>query len=131
MKNKTCNTEELVQNEVINEQLHGIKKTIDIVLASVLGFTLLICGYYYALYGFMQFCEEMFFILLIAFAAVCIACLCVSGNLEYCYRYYRCKECGHIHRLNVNDFERSTGLPHCPNCDKYTQHKKMPVKRKK
>lgn len=129
MENKNCITEEIAQNKALSKYIRKLKLTLDIILLSVLGFIGFVVAYYYSLYGFESFPEEMFFLAVFVLMVLFLVCLGVSDSLDICYRYYRCTACGHIHKLSLTDKGNNAGAFLCPGCNQYTNQKKLPYKK--
>ena len=131
MENNTFSTEESTQNELINKRIHRAKLILDLLLYGAIAFVLLFGVSRFArdgLEGLKEFCnEKSFAVLLLPLIVTCAGCAGTSAYLDNCYRQYRCKTCGHIHKPDfVTLVNSSDGLLPCPNCNKTTKHKKVP-----
>ena len=128
MENLVLNADEIQRHEAVSKCLHKIKTVIDILFLCVLGFVALVGILIYTSYGLEEALEQMLAAALIAsLPAFLFVCAWVGSSLELCYRRYRCKECGCVHKVKPEDLSGSVESLYCPNCNKKTKHKTMPL----
>ena len=129
MENNVFTAEDMEWNEGIRKRLHKLRVTLNIVILSVFGLLAIVGYYIYGQYGFEHALGQMAALaLFVLLPAMAVTCSCVCDSLDHCYRHYRCKACGHIHRPKLEELkglENSADSLYCPKCNK---HKKAPWK---
>ena len=116
--------------EGVNQHLHKLTVRLRIIYLSVLavfvfaGTWIYICHDLDAVWG-----ELSTLALIVLPASLALIGGIVGDSLENCYRQYRCKTCGHIHRPGLEELDQSNGLLHCEKCGKITRHKTLPMKK--
>ena len=116
--------------EGVGKQLHRLKVRLDIILWSVIGVAAFLAYFLFQNYEEQYAWTELGYlsIFLLTLTLILVGA-CVADFLPRCYRYYVCKECGHIHRAKLNELDAEGDRLYCEKCNQHTRHKCAPMKK--